>query len=225
MQNVNEEIRKMQEARAKRDIDFPYKVGIFALGLYHEGKEEGLLTYVDKDLIGRCIDTGLESRKTSGLEVMTNNEIRVSAGMAVLNCKDKAGADWIIKVVKAGRLETLAKSAKTPFRDGLILSAEHIAQARLWRSYSAVNTNKADSWSNTMAWLRKSGVNTDGWILLNARVDRNQIFTFIDPVRTLDSVFEGMKDLPERKKAYVRLASNITIRWPLGEDETGKQSA
>lgn len=215
--NFSEEVKKVLEARVKRDRDFPYKVAIFSRS-YQNGGAGDMLTMPEKDIIGRCIGQGLSRKNRDGEKIVTNDEIRLAAGMAIINCKNQVSADWIINAMD--KVMMLAKNIGTPLREDINLTANHIGAVNPFKTFSITNTNKQDTWEDTVAWLNTAEVETEGWLLLNSRTDRNQMFTFIDTKRRLHQTFEGGRD-GRRIKAFLSLAMNITLRWTTGEDENG----
>lgn len=220
--NPNDEVRKMIEARAARDREFPYKVGIFS-STYQQGSATDMLTPEERDIIGRGLSKGVDARnklKVQG-EVSIHHELRISSGMVVANCKDKISSDWLIDVIAKGHLKTLATKAGTPFRDSLMLVAKDIASCNPFMAFSVVNTNKMDSWMQTVSMLSTFDIETEGWMLVNSRSERNQLFTFIDTKRRLHLKFEGGRS-GRRAIVCQRMGINITLRWAYGEDETGE---
>lgn len=230
--NSNDEVKKILETRVKRDTEFPYKVGIQS-GTYQQGRVEDMITIDEKDVIGRCIAKGLEFRnKQDGDKVVLNEQMRLSSGIVVINCKDRASAAWLIEIVNKDNLLKMADKIGTPFRNNFKLVAHDIKASNLFMAFSITNNNKNDTWEDTIKYIKardeaskKQGeevVNIEDWLLLNTRIDRNQLFTFIDVKRKLHNSFDGGKN-GRRIRNFSALGTNINLRWTYGEDENGKK--
>lgn len=231
--NPAEEVRKIQEARIQRDRDFPFKVAIRST-TYHEGKDKDMIQRLEKDIIGRCLAQGQDAKNEKGVVIFLDDSMRLSAGMAIVNCKDEASSKWVIDTVNKKKITDLAKNIGTPLRDDLELIASDAISARPFKAFTAINTNTLDSWDDTMSWVRrfpmgkdplthllKPQIDTSGWLLLNSRIDKSQAFTFIDTENTLQTIFDGGIQ-GSRVKNLLTLRSNIVLRWLIGEDERSK---
>lgn len=216
--NMNDGVRKILEARIQRDIDWPFKVGIFPEA-YQSGAEKDMLTMAEKESIGKFIGTGVlkleaqavRSRTVSKIQV--HDEIRLSAGMAVINCKDKPSADWIMRAIA-----NIKSMTSVDIRADIDLKSALIKEAKPFKAYTIINTNKTDTWEVTKDWLAKKGADVEKLYRVNTRMERNLVFTAVDAKRVLHNIFEPGK----RQKFYQTLATNISVKLTYGEDETSK---
>lgn len=211
----NDEVRHALEKRIKRDTEWPVKVGIFATQ-YQTGDEKFLLNLSEKDEIGKFIGTSLKKLAAQNLkgnvssEIEIHDELRLSAGMAVINCKNDKSAKWLT------RLAASAKQIKsTMVRDHIELQAKTIKEAKPFKAFTIINTNKSDNWEATKALLAAKGVNVDGLVVVNTRSERNTVFTAVDIERKVHECFEVGK----RLRNYNMLAGSVTVKLTYGEDE------
>lgn len=218
---MNDQARANLEERIARDNAWPYEVAIFSVA-YHDGLEKDLMTMAEKDAIGRGIDSGLQrlqaeaTRRKTAMKVQIHEQIRLSAGMAVVNCKDEISAKWVMRAI-----DNIKAMAAGRLRPGLDLKSAEIKDAKPFRAYTIINTSKTDSWEETKGWLVRNEVNVEGLYKVNTRLERNLVFTAVDTKGHLQRIFEQGK----RLKQFKTLATNISIKMTYGEDEKSESTS
>lgn len=216
---ISDEVRNALEKRIQRDADWPVKVGIFATK-YQTGDEKFLLNLTEKDSIGKFIDTSVQKlvaqnlRENVATVIEIHDEIRLSAGMAVVNCKNDDSAKWLMRAVASAK-----RMRAVVVRDHIELQATTIKDAVPFKAFTIINSNKSDSWEVTKEMLAKKGVVVDKLVVVNTRNERNTVYTAVDTGRKVHECLEYGK----RMRNFQMLAGNITLKLTYGEDEKCKK--
>lgn len=223
MNNSEEVRRNIDMLKEEREKNFPIKVAIFP-GRYQQKKEEYLISLADKDAIGRCLSEGLTYMEELAVEkgvdsvISINDDVRIAAGMAIIDCKDVVCAKWVMNAVKG-----FPHLPGNGLREGIDLKATMAEDSNPFKAYtvSTIGFSGVEvSWelALTILILQRKNVKTEGWIRLNTRkAEKSVTFTMIDTERELHKTFIA----GSRLKIVITLIGSVAIRMTAGENEKG----
>lgn len=223
---IRAKLDEAREVKRKRDLEFPMKAAILH-ARYHE--EYRLMTWPELDIIRNFLDAQLSSylgpdgplEKGEGPEVAFSSDMRIRAGMIVIDCRDEDSIIWLETTIED---LCVNNSRLLPNQEGendsSNLKCLDMEDAKPFKTYLLTHKDIHASQEEILTDVRKkAGFTTKDWIICSKNISNVQTLTFIDTEDHLKEKIPSTRFIQFRSQLG---GLHFSIRWLRGEDESGK---